>query len=281
VREWPRCVHPEKGISAVTERAAERVRRPRRRLLAAVAVGAIAVSALAGCQADAGTAAYVGKMRITDAKVNQTAGSVTSAPGLTTAELRRSTLVNLAFIEIAKRYATEKGYAAPDISADRLDALATRLNVDPKDAATNAFVVAAVTARAWADLLRSKTPAVTPTDAELMDIYQRAVAVGLAPPGTFNTIKPQIAAVPELGAAIAVQRDLEARMRTYGVSTSPRYQGACPKAPCAPVAFPLLLLQTQAGSFDAVVLPLGKTVASPAVVDAPATTAPQITTGQG
>lgn len=261
----------------MTMRAAVRVHRPRRRLLAFVALAAATVVVLAGCQADAGTAAYIGNTRITNAMVDRTADSVSNVPGATVADLRLSTLENLAFIQIAQRYARLKGYPAPAVTADQLDAYGTSLQLSPAEARTNPFVVSTATARAWTSFLLSKTPSVTPTDAELLDIYQRAVAAGLADPNSFETIKPQIASVDGLGAAIALQRDLEAQMRRYGVQTSPRYQIACTKAPCAPIEYPLLLLQTQDGSssFHAVVLPLSAPVASPAVLDAPVTAVPQ------
>lgn len=241
-----------------------------------VAVGTVAIIALAGCRTNAGTAAYVGDTRITDATVDKTADSVTNVPGYTPDALRANTLADLTFIEIAKRYAKAKGYAAPTVTADQLDTLATQVGVAPDRASTNAFVVATVTARSWANLLLDKTTAVRPTDAELLEIYQRAVAQGVADPNTFDTLKPQIAAVDGLGAALALRRELLTRMRQDGVTTSPRYRLDCPSAPCRPIAFPLLILQGgQGGSvFNAVVLPLSTTTGSPAVVDAPVTIAP-------
>lgn len=219
-----------------------------------VALSVLAAVVLTGCRSQPGVAAYVDDTRYTDASVEQMTASVQHliAEGAT-GNVRQQIVADEVFVDIAKRYAKEHDYPAPTV---HVDAVTAQYKLPPD----NAWAKLTAEADAYRQLLLQHADKVTPTDAELRDIYDRAVAAHLADPNAFDAIKPQILAIDGVAQAVAVKRALTDAVRRYHVTVNPRYQ---------PSEFSLLQLQTGQGQgFDAVVLPFGASAASPAVIPA-------------
>ncbi len=259
----------------MSERAAVRAGSPRRRLLVAAAVGALVLGALVGCRNEAGTAAYVGGTRITYDQVNAVAAGM---PGPDKARQLECDppIANLTFIEVVKDYAAANRLTLPVVSATDLTSAATAFGAPPDEAQTSPFVKTCATAIEYNNFLSTKVAAVTPTDTELQPGYQSAVDAGIVPAGQFDSYKQQLLQVTGVGQAFGVSRALATTAAKAGVEVNPRFAPSCTVAPCTPLSFTILRLQTQGGaSFRAVTLPLTGSATKPAVVDTP-TPAPPI-----
>jgi hypothetical protein len=241
---------------------------PRRRLAAAGALAVVVLGMLAGSRTEAGTAAYVGGVRITDAKVDSVVAAVPANVGASAGDLRDTALTDLTFIEIAKRYAAENHLTLPPVSSDALASQATAMGVSG-DPTANPYVVARTTANTYLNYLTSQAPSVAPTDAEIMPGYQNAVAAGVVPPDQLNAYKQNLFQVPTVPKAFGLQRALTAAIKKYRITINPRYAPSCSAAPCRPLQFSLLPLQAGAVGFDAVTLPLTANESNPPVVNAP------------
>lgn len=255
----------------MTERAAVRAGSPRRRLIAVVALGALALGALAGCRTDAGTAAFVGHTRVTDAQVNAAvaatpAGVVPAADGL-----QADVVQKLIFVAIAEQYAAAEHIPAPVITADSYPQYVTQAKLTVSNPAKNPYIVATVAYSAWLNQLLTKTTAGTPTEAQLRYSYDAAVKLGLVDPASqpYAQLKSQISTLSDYPQAAALQTSMAGWVKAHDVTVSPRYQPDCAAASCPPLAASLLPLTTPSGQYDALVLPLGAVSSDPAVVDAP------------
>ena len=256
----------------MTQRAAVRGRR----LLAVLALSVVAVGGLSACQGQPGAAAFVGNTRIS---VNDVENSIKGIPPdflpanlqdqyLTV--LRQVAVQDKVTIEVAKRYAAAHGIKAPVSDPQSLSQLAAELKVGPD----NRFVQDRVAAQDWGPWLDDHATPVTPTDADLRGIYDRAKAAGVTNL-TFDEVKGQIGQISGLGQALAVQRGLEAAAKSYGVSVSPRYQPSAELGnPVTGLELPLLQIQGSGGPVTVLAVEFGSS-ANPAVVTEPS----QATTG--
>ncbi|HKD97477.1 MAG TPA: hypothetical protein VKB69_07710 [Micromonosporaceae bacterium] len=278
----------------MTQRAAVRGRR----LLASLALSAVAVGALSACQGQPGTAATVGGTRITVDEIERSISGVVAAcesakatatpePGATAApvpppcvppveELRAFAVQDKVAIEVAKRYAAEHGIKAPTVSDQDVAQTAEQLGV-PAD---NAFVRDFVTATAWANSLDDATNPVTPTDADLRGIYDRALRAGITDQ-PFPKVRVAISQIQGLGQAVGVQRELQAAADKYGVTINPRYQPAAEIGnPINSLEMPLLRIQGPGGAVTVLAVEFGHS-ASPAVASVPSPGSTGTDTGTG
>src|SRR5256885_1965750 len=96
---------------------------PRRRLSVVVAAGALAVLALTGCRIEPGSAAFVGDTTHSRAQVDSVLDQYKKDVGKDTlpdeGSLRDRIAVDQVFLDVAKRYATEKnlGGVQPDYAS--------------------------------------------------------------------------------------------------------------------------------------------------------------------
>jgi hypothetical protein len=257
-----------------------------RRLFAAAAAGALAITALAGCRSDPSVAAYVGGTQITESQVDKVIADArqhanddnrSASPAAqpadadptaqSTAEVvpSRVDVVGLLVTDaVIRQVLSQQGLKPQPVDAGQI-AQAMRVPASSSYAATLADTWSGLTA-----LLNAADPNFQPSDADLRPAYDNAVAAGVAPANDFNAVKPTLLQVQGLAQYIAVRADLVKAESKARITVNPRY---------APLAFPIETLQTQTGeTFVAVSVPLGKTSnASPAVVDVkptPAATLP-------
>jgi hypothetical protein len=253
----------------VSERAA--VRTPvRGRVVAVVALGAVAIGMLSACRStftQPGAAAFVGNTTVSQSTVNETAASIPAAAKVSTSTGRTESVTALTFNQLAALYAKDKGYPVARPTTDIISGLGTQLQItDATKAADNKFVQAYSQRAAWLGELITKVTPVTPTDLELRDVYEDVVASG-AQVGAYNDVKAQVAALPGIGSALALRRDLLVAEKQFNLQVNPLYQSTCLKAPCASLEIPLLYISDgNGGEIPAVYLPL--TVSTdPAVLD--------------
>ena len=235
-----------------------------RRVLAAAAAAALVVTVLTGCRSDPRVAAYVNGKTITEtqvdsmvdeaAKAARDAGQAADGNGAAGVHLptRAEAVSVLATQEIARQTLADRSLTKAQIDAGQV---AQQFGVPAGTSYANALtdVVASII------VLESEAGNAQPTDAELRDVYDRAVAGGLAAPGTFDQIKPQLLQVQGLPQDIAARNELAKGVAHGGVNVNPRY---------TPLEFPVETLSTQDGrSFVAVALPLGQPAGGGAVTD--------------
>jgi hypothetical protein len=219
-----------------------------RRTIAAVAVGVLAVVGLGACRQEPGSAAYVGSTRYSDAQVRQTANEVASARLDLTDPAGIAQLYVLR--DVARKLTQEKGWTSTQpITAEQVAGV-QRVSANSRYATLRAEV------ETYLNAIRENAPPAKPTSADLHELYDRAKAAGLIPPGqTFEAVSPQFDS-PELEAALGQRAALLEEIKRTGVSISPRY----------PAEYPLLSFQS---GKPAIVLPLNSTPVVPGVTSAP------------
>ncbi len=228
-----------------------------RRALVAAAAAALVVTVLTGCRSDPRVAAYVNGKTITEAQVDsmvadaRTAAQRNAAQAQTaggTAEhvpSRAEAVSVLTTQEIARQTLADKNLTKAQVDPGQV-AQQFGVPVGSSYAGALTDIVAGIIALANAVGNNAQ-----PSDAELRDVYDRAVAKGLAAPGTFEQVKPQLLQVNGLPQDISVRNELATSAAHTGVTVNPRY---------APLEFPVVTLSTPDGrSFVAVALPLGTT----------------------
>jgi hypothetical protein len=229
-----------------------------RRVVPLAVLALVAGVVLAGCRSNPDVAAYVQDTRITtaslDSQVEKVKADAKQASGNELADenvvaLRRELLGDLVFIEVAKQYAAEKGYGEPKVDYAASAQAVGLAEDDP-------YVQATAQADAWNTLISGKTPPVTPTDADLRQVFDRALAAGLVQEGSYDQIKPQLEQIEQLGQGVAVRNVLADAAKRYNTTVNPRY---------APAEYTVTRLSTNSGqSLNAIVVPFGLP-ASPAV----------------
>jgi hypothetical protein len=254
----------------VTERGLRAGSR-RRRIAAVVALGALAVGVLSACRSDAGSAAFVGNTRFTDAQVATGVSNINLAQFGNRSDAQRVLVVDLVYTQVLQHYAAENKITLPQPTAEALSAIATKYSVSGKHPEQNLLVQSEAKASAWTAALVAKATPVTPTDAQLQPIFGRAILGGLATADGFAAFKTNISAVPDFTASFGLGQALAKSEAGDNVEISPRYAPACTAAPCAGFQYPIEQLGDSDGThrFDAVVLNLGPALATPAVVDVP------------
>ena len=225
-------------------------------------MGALALGGLSACRSDAGTAAFVGNTRFTDAQVTKAALGV-KTPGVSSSDVKHDYVLNLVYIEVLRKYAAATGVTLTEPTADYLSQLATQFDAPT----TDPFVVAQARTRAYAESLAAKATPATPTDAELQPMFQRAVAAQLADPTAFDTFKSTIMGVPGFTNFVGLQKELVKSETNDNISINPRYAAPCTASPCSGFQFDMLPLGNGQGQqFSSVILPLGPD-STPAVLD--------------
>ena len=248
------------------------------RRLASVAVMALVGGiALAGCQATPPrVAAQVGDFSITNEQVDrivqqiddevaaarrkqaQADPSATPSPldevrGLAKEQVGdvRATVVQLiVFDEVARRYAAGKGLSLP---AQDYKTAAKQFGLSE----SNPYIKLAVDADGYRTLLLGKAQPVAPTEADLREAYRKVIASGGQYP-SYEELKPQLQAVPELGEGLGLRNEMLAAAATYSVVVNPRY---------LPLEMPLAAVNGGQSQIVLVSLPLGASAGSPAVRD--------------
>lgn len=111
-------------------------------------------------------------------------------------------------------------------------------------------------AKTWADLgncldaVGDKVGAGTkPTEADYRDVFDRAVAAGLATNADYAAVRPQLEQLTDINHYVAQRNVLAAQATTEHIKTNPRYR---------PLEFPLMTISTNDNrTFEAVSLPIG------------------------
>jgi hypothetical protein len=253
----------------VTERVRVRGASPRRRLIAVAVIGLVGAGVLAGCRSESGTAAFVGNTRITDRQVDNGVKTI-SIPNVGPGPIRQTYVTDLTFIALAEHYAKAHNIELPAITSAELAQEAQSVGL-PASKATSPVVRALGQSAKDLSTLLDKATAVKPTEAQLMDVFNRAKAAGLTT-DTYAQDRATIAQIQGLGQAVAVQNEMTKASSTYDLQISPRYLPT-------PVSgqsnngleFPVLQLQNQQTGAPVTVLaiPLGGPGASPAVIANP------------
>jgi hypothetical protein len=247
---------------------------PRRRRLAAVAaLGLLAAGVLAGCRSEPGAAVFVGNTRITNQQIDTGANSI-SGPSTSRDTILEAYVTDLTFIALAERYAADHKITLKEVQPAELAQEAQQVEASGltlSGGATNPVLKALSQASSDFQTLIQAAPAAAPTDADLMEIYNRAKAGGLTT-DTFEHDRTAIAQIQGIGQAIGLRNELTKSAQKYAVKVNPRYLPT-------PVAgeldngleYPILQLQGQQGTGGVTVLalPLGGAGASPAVVTGP------------
>ena len=259
----------------VTERGAVRglrSGRTRGRIVALIAMGALALTALSACRNDSGAAAFVDQTKITssyvDGVVNSVPAEVLTKLGATKAALQENVAESATFSAVAKQFAKDKGYSTPPTSPSAVTQVAQGYGLP----ANNAFVKLTVEASTWRAYLLSKQPTRAATEAEYQQVFADASKEGVVPAGTtYEAARSELQQIaPDTGTASALRADLAAAIKKYDVSVNPRYTGTCSRSACTGLEFPIQVVQlpNSGGAFYANFVNMGGT-ANPAVLDLP------------
>ncbi len=192
----------------------------RLRVLVAVVVG-VGGLALAGCRSAPTVAAYVGDRTVTEAQVDTVVTNVTAAvaaePG-THAPTRTEVVATLVLDVVCTHAPSQKQPDAQPITAETVkQAEAVPANSD----------YAQARARVYACLSSIPVPAdgPAPTEAQLRDVFDRAVAGKLVPEdSSFADLKDRIAADPGVSNALALRTTVVGLMEREHVTMNPRYR---------------------------------------------------------
>jgi len=229
--------------------------RLRRFVLFAVLAVAATVG-LAGCQTQPGTAAYVGGTRITDTQVDQTVAKIQSDlakyhPDTTfgIGDLRTYVIQRLVINELSRQYAQEQNIAVPKPDYQSASAQIGLPADDP-------LVTLSADEDGYRKALLAKATPRQPTEDEIKGIYDKVTAA-VGDLGDYNTVRPQIAALPTLAPALGLKTELTDAAKRFGVGVSPRYQ---------PLTVPLLTIGSNP-QVEIVTMPLGAAPGTPAVKD--------------
>jgi len=222
----------------------------------------VAAVGLAGCQAQPGTAAYVGSTRITDTQVDQTVAKIQSDlakyhPETTfgIGDLRTYVVQRLVINELSRQYATEKNISLP---TPDYQSASSQIGLPADDP----LVTLSADEDGYRKALLAKATPQQPTEDEIKGIYDKVTA-SVGNLGDYATVRPQIVALPTLAPALGLKSELTDAAKRYGVGISPRYGAA-----------DLPLLQTTGDpQVELVGVTIGAPAGSPAVSDLP-TSAP-------
>jgi hypothetical protein len=240
------------------------------RLVAVATAGLLAVGGLTACQAQPGAALFVGDTRIPSSQIDSAMDDITAVPNnVPKSELRALMAQDLAFIELADRYAKQKGITLPPVPPGQAAALASN-GFTVKDADTNAFFKSYLQARSDSAALLAAQEPVTPTDAELHATFDQLVAQGGVAAEQFSAFKAAVLSDDKAKTAFGLKRELTKLMETAPVKISPQYQLPCEKEPCQQLGFTLYQVTTQDQStIPLVVLPLTEQTGTPVVLNLP------------
>jgi hypothetical protein len=201
-----------------------------RRLFAAAATAALALVGLAGCRFETSAdAAYVGDTRFSNQSIDQMIAQLkTDGAQVATADevaLRQRIAVDDVFVTVAGRFATERGFAAPNADVNTLAANFAQSSGLP---ANDGYIQLEAHAQAYSDLLSQSAKPAQLTDGDYRDAFNLLVKQQQADPtdfqGTKQALQSQVA--DQLARGVAVRNELASAIKRYNVSLNPRYQPA-------------------------------------------------------
>ncbi len=236
---------------------------PRRRLIAAAATGVLALVALTGCRFETGAdAAYVGDTRFTDHQIDTFVAQLkkdgAKIQDSDEPQVRRQIIADEVFVEVAKRFANEKGYPAPTDAADTLAQSAGQSFGLP---ANDPYVQLTATTEAYRQLLTEKAEEATVTDADYHAAFDLLVSQNAAGASDFSQVRQVLQSqfAADLAKGVTVRNELTDAMKRYDVSLNPRYQ---------PAGISLATVPTQSGqNLTVAQLSIAGSAATPPVVD--------------
>jgi hypothetical protein len=205
----------------------------RRRLAIAAVAGVLALSALAGCRAEPGSAAFVGNTRITTAQVNDVVDGVKADGGKVDpadeGALRQTVATAMVFLEVAKRYAAEKGLPAPQVD---YQSVASRNQLPEGDP----LVKLVAESNAYLNLVLSNAPATTPTDADYNAAADLLATQGVQ--GDRAAIIEQLKSgfSQQIAQGVSIKNELTPIIQRENVSMNPLY---------GPTSLPLTFTQNR------------------------------------
>ncbi|GIH09935.1 hypothetical protein Rhe02_80020 [Rhizocola hellebori] len=214
----------------------------RKRLAASIGLAAALLS-LTACRSSPAVAAYVGNTAITEQRVTDVQNSTVVPVDTTGAKSepidRRSVVETLVLLQTCEDHRAKNSFEPRSITSEQVVGTLPAPK-DPaqgeewaKNMADTEFV--ALRGKMLACVFAMPTTPATPTDAELRDIYDKALAAGAVGPGiTFEQIAPQIKQDQQVATQLAVKHELDKLFSENDVTVNPRY-GELP--------FPLLSFQ--------------------------------------
>lgn len=239
------------------------------RLVAVATAGLLVVGGLTACQAQPGAALFVGDTRVPSSRIDTAMDDITGVPSnIPKAELRTLMAQNLAFIELANRYAKQKGITLPAVPSGQAAALASNgfTVKDTNNVDHNEFFRSYLQAHSDASALLAQQEPITPTDEEIHASFDQLGAQ----PEQFNAFKTAVLSDNQAKTAFGLKRELTKLMDTDSVKISPAYQVPCEKQPCQQLGFTLYQVTTQDQStIPLVVLPFTAETGTPVVLNLP------------
>jgi len=189
-----------------------------RRGIAVVALAALAGLALTGCRSEPGVAAYVGDQTLTESQISDVIDQVNRAK---TAEQRAPSrsdvVVTFVLAKTCEAVRAQKNFPLAEVSVDQV-AAAEAIPADTQYARDRVA-------------FRSCVGGIQPdsegkaTDAELRDVFDRAVANKLVDPNApFEAVKEQIAGDQRVAQGIAYLHPLRKMTADGDISVNPRYR---------------------------------------------------------
>ena len=192
----------------------------RRRLLAVLVVGALAVPGLTACRELPGVAAYVGSEQLTNAQVEKIVDEFPAAiREKNSGDIRQFVVSSFVSRELARALAKEKGITVPQPDLSRFAGLADQLRLGTD----SRFITLDAESQAALAAIRTLGKPQAPTDADKQEAFQQLLNEQFVQPGSFDAVKSQIDS-PEMRAALGLRPVLSDALKRYQVSINPRYQ---------------------------------------------------------
>ncbi len=192
----------------------------RRRLLAVLVVGALAVPGLAACRDQPTVAAYVDTARLTNAEVEKMVAEFNAdLRASRSGDIRQFVVSAFVAREVANRLAKEHGITVPAPDPNELSSTARQVGLAPD----SGFVKLNAEAGAALAAIEPLGQPQAPTDADKLEAFNQLVRDNVVRAGSFEAVKAQIDS-PQMRAALGVRPVLADAIKRYQVNVNPRYQ---------------------------------------------------------
>ena len=187
----------------------------RRRLLAVLAAGALALVGLAGCRSDPAVAAYVNDVQVTERQVDQVVESVRDlVPAERLGEIRRRVVTMLVLRAAGHEFAREEGIAVPAANPAVM-ADATGLPVDGE------YTVLLAEFNAVLQALSERAEVTAPTEADQREAYANLQTNGQAVP-PFDELR-QYFSTETMGRSVGQRNVLNQVVDRADIVVNPKY----------------------------------------------------------
>jgi len=188
-----------------------------RRLLAAVAVGALLMTGLAGCRADRNVAAYVGDTEITEARVDEVMTSIRDvAPAEAYGEIRGRVVEMLVLTAAGTGYAETAGVQIPEPAPEEF---ADQLGLPVE----NAYVQVLSGFLAVLNTVNGRAQSTAPSEADQREVYRNLLFNGEPLQDPFEEVQ-RFFTEEAIGTAVGT-RDLLTEVIADGdVTVNPKYR---------------------------------------------------------